>query len=89
MLYNCKKMIEQDRVFAFLAGLKPEPDQERVQVLGKEPFPSMKKVFALVYTEKSHRILILEKPSMENSAPIIHKSNNYSAAEKQEGRRSN
>ena len=35
-------MIEEGRIFVFLASLNPELDQVRVQVLGKEPFPSLK-----------------------------------------------
>ena len=33
-----KKIMEQERVFEFLAGLNPELDQVRVQILGKNLF---------------------------------------------------
>ena len=49
-----KKIMEQERVFEFLVGLNPELDQVRVQILGKEPFPSIKKVYAYVIGEESH-----------------------------------
>lgn len=33
-----KKIMEQERVFEFLAGLNPELDQVRVKILGKNLF---------------------------------------------------
>lgn len=56
-------MIEEGRIFVFLASLNPELDQVRVQVLGKHPFPSLKEVFAYVCAEESSWIVMLEKPS--------------------------
>ncbi|KAL5580296.1 hypothetical protein UlMin_012738 [Ulmus minor] len=82
------KMMEEDRIYAFLTGLRSDFDQVRVQILGKEPFPSLKEVFSYVREEESRRMVMLEKPSLENSALAIPKSG-YSRIEKQEGRTSN
>ena len=70
-------MIEEGRIFVFLASLNPELDQVRVQVLGKEPFPSLIEVFTYVCAKESCQIVMLEKPSVENLAfaipnPIIN-----------------
>ena len=39
-----KNFIEKDRVYDFLAGLNPEFDQVRVQILGKEETISLIRV---------------------------------------------
>ena len=74
-----KKIMEQERVFEFLAGLNPELDQVRVQKLGKEPLPSIREVYAYVIGEESHR------DTLENSA-LATAGNFKSMGSKVEGR---
>ena len=43
-----KNFIEQDRVYDFLAGLNPEFDQVRVQILGKENTPGPEETMGII-----------------------------------------
>ena len=43
-----KSFIERDRVYDFLAGLNPEFDQVRIQILGKEDTPSLEETISLI-----------------------------------------
>ncbi|XP_075079811.1 uncharacterized protein LOC142165075 [Nicotiana tabacum] len=43
-----QKLVEKERIYDFLAGLNPEYDQIRVQVLGKVPFPSLEDAYSYV-----------------------------------------
>ena len=54
-----KELIEQDRVYDFLAGLNPEFDQVRIQILGKSKVPDFNEVVAIVRSEESRRELML------------------------------
>ncbi|XP_057417850.1 uncharacterized protein LOC130712041 isoform X2 [Lotus japonicus] len=58
-----KEYIEQDRVYDFLVGLNSNFDQVRVQILGKEKVPGIR-------SEESRRGVMLETPTVENSAMI-------------------
>lgn len=69
-----KEFIEQDRVYDFLVGLNPEFDQVRIQILGKPEVPSLNEVVAIVRSEESRRNLMLDSPSIENSAMIAENS---------------
>ena len=48
-----KSFIERDRVYDFLAGLNPEFDQVRIQILGKEDTPSLEETISLIRAEES------------------------------------
>ena len=37
-----QKLVEDERIYEFLGGLQAEYDQVRVQILGKDPLPSLK-----------------------------------------------
>ena len=47
-----QEFIERERVYDFLIGLNVELDQVRVQILGKEPLPSLNEAFAIVREER-------------------------------------
>ena len=47
-----QEFIERERVYDFLIGLNVELDQVRVQILGKEPLPSLNEAFAIVWEER-------------------------------------
>ncbi|KAJ1413020.1 hypothetical protein SESBI_19949 [Sesbania bispinosa] len=65
-----KEYIEQDRVYDFLVDLNPEFDQVRIQILGKQKVPCFNEVVAIVRSEESRRGLMLESPTVENSAMV-------------------
>ena len=78
-----KKIMEHERVFEFLVGLNPELD--RVQILGNEPFPSIQEVYAYVIGEESPRVVMLGGYTPENSA-LATAGNLKSMGSKVEGR---
>ena len=55
-----KSFIKKDRVYDFLAGLNPEFDQVRIQILGKEDTPSLEETISLIRAEESRRSIMLE-----------------------------
>ncbi|GAV70038.1 hypothetical protein CFOL_v3_13537, partial [Cephalotus follicularis] len=59
-LLTYQKDIEKGRVYAFLGGLNPEYDPIRVQVLGKEPFPTLREAYNLVPLFSPDQILALQ-----------------------------
>ena len=63
-----KSFIERDRVYDFLAGLNPEFDQVRIQILGKEDTPSLEETISLIRAEESRRSVMLEPRIMDGSA---------------------
>ncbi|RVW24961.1 hypothetical protein CK203_079506 [Vitis vinifera] len=63
-----KKIMEQERVFELFAGLNPELDQVRVQILGKESRPSIQEVYAYMIGEESRRVVMLGGYTPEKSA---------------------
>ncbi|GAV72657.1 UBN2_3 domain-containing protein [Cephalotus follicularis] len=51
-LVTFQKDIEKEKVYDFLAGLNPDYDQVRVQVLGRDPFPTLEEVYNLIQHEE-------------------------------------
>ena len=68
---------ERDRVFEFLAGLNVELDQVRIQILGKDPLPSLNETFALVRGEERRRSVMLENVSASESALTAAKESRH------------
>lgn len=64
-----KKFITKDRIYEFLAGLNPEFDQVRVQVLSKDT-SSLEEAISMVRTEESRRSVMLEPQNIKGSALI-------------------
>ena len=48
-----KKLIENNRIFKFLAGLNVEYDEVRGRIIGRQPLPSIGEVFSEVRREES------------------------------------
>ncbi|KAG0455167.1 hypothetical protein HPP92_024459 [Vanilla planifolia] len=69
-----KKFIEKDRVYDFLAGLNPEFDQVRIQILGKEETPPLEETISLVRAEESRRGVMLQPQTLDGSA-LVAKAN--------------
>lgn len=66
LLYQ--KATNQQRVYCFLAGLNPEYDQVRVQILGNKDLPNIEEVIATVKSEESRRSVMLENKTTESTA---------------------
>jgi hypothetical protein len=75
-----KNYVERERIFEFLARLKIEFNQIRVQILGKESLPSLNKVFSVIRAKEGRRTVMLEVPDTEGSAMMITNSRNLSDA---------
>lgn len=69
-----KNFIERDRVYDFLAGLNPEFDLVRIQVLGRPELPSLSETISIVRAEESHRGVMLESIPSDSSALYVGKS---------------
>ena len=65
-----KNFVEKDRVYDFLAGLNPEFDQVRIQILGKEERPPLEETISLIRAEESQRSVMLEPQAMDGSVLI-------------------
>ncbi|BAT73096.1 hypothetical protein VIGAN_01055500, partial [Vigna angularis var. angularis] len=63
-----KNFIEKDRVYDFLAGLNPEFDQVRVQILGRKDTPSLEETISIVRAKESQRSVMLESQPINGSA---------------------
>ena len=62
-----QKVTENSRVFKFLAGLNIEFDEVvRGRIIGRQPPPSINKVFAEVRREESRCVVMLGKKSSES-----------------------
>nr|CAD1822861.1 unnamed protein product [Ananas comosus var. bracteatus] len=53
-----QKLMEKERVYDFLAGLQAEYDPIRVQVLGRDPFPSLCQTYAFVQQKESRNVML-------------------------------
>ena len=69
-----RKLVEDHRIYKFLAGLNIEFDEVRGRIIGRQPLPSIGEVFSEVRREESRRNVMLGKKGiaspMENSALI-------------------
>jgi len=75
-----KNYVERERIFEFLARLKIEFNQMRVQILGKESLPSLNKVFSVIRAKEGRRTVMLEVSDTEGSAMMITNSRNLNDA---------
>lgn len=50
-----QRLVEKDRVYDFLAGLRPEYDEARERILGREPLQPLMDVFAYIRREESRK----------------------------------
>ncbi|XP_057952074.1 uncharacterized protein LOC131146466 [Malania oleifera] len=57
-----KKRLENERVFEFLAGLNSELNDVRGRILGRQPLPSIREVFAEMRREESRWKVMLKTP---------------------------
>ena len=58
--YN-KKMVENARIFKFLAGLNDEFDKVKGRILRRQPLPPLKEVFSEVRREDCRRNVMMKK----------------------------
>ena len=59
-------MIEKDRVYDFVAGLNPEFDQLRVQVIGRSHFSSLEEAHSYIQQEETRRSAMLYTARLRN-----------------------
>ncbi|GAV76148.1 hypothetical protein CFOL_v3_19623 [Cephalotus follicularis] len=69
-LINFQKDIEKERVYDFLAGLNPDYDRVRVQVLGRDPFPILEEAYNLIQHEECRRTSIMPSVQPDRSALV-------------------
>ena len=65
------KLIEKERVYDFLAGLNDVFDQIGIQVLGRDPFPSLRQAYIYVLQEESRRNAMLLAISNERAGMLV------------------
>ncbi|ONI01002.1 hypothetical protein PRUPE_6G115900, partial [Prunus persica] len=70
-----KKWIEKERTFELLASLNLDLDQVRIQVLGKDPFPSLREAYAYVHAQALHRSTMVMPPSLEGYSAAVSSGN--------------
>ncbi|KAL5821546.1 hypothetical protein ACOSQ3_023428 [Xanthoceras sorbifolium] len=63
------KVLENSRVFKFLAGLNVDFDEVRGRIIGRQPLPSLNEVFAEVRREESRRGVMLGNKN-SSSTPV-------------------
>lgn len=66
-----RQMVSKERVYDFLAGLNIEYDQIRVQILGCDPFPTVREAYAYVQQEESRRSAMVHQPLQDRSALVV------------------
>ncbi|KAA8531213.1 hypothetical protein F0562_005873 [Nyssa sinensis] len=60
-----KKMVENARIFKFLAGLNDEFDEVRGRILGRQPLPPLGEVFSEIRREDCRRSVMMKKKEDE------------------------
>lgn len=61
-------MLARDRIIEFLAGLNPDYDQFRIQLLEKKKLPLINEVISMIRSEEHQRIAMLDESNSEGSA---------------------
>ncbi|KAK6921131.1 Retrotransposon Copia-like, N-terminal [Dillenia turbinata] len=69
-----QKLVENERIYDFLAGLNMEYDQIWVQVLGKDPLPSLRQTYSYVQQEESKRSAMIHTVSVEKAGLRLARS---------------
>jgi hypothetical protein len=81
--HHHKKIVEDTRIFKFLAGLNIEFDEVKGRVIGRQPFPSIGDVFSEVRREESRRNVMLGKKgpgvAVESSTLVAADANSSKA----------
>ena len=66
------KMVEDNRIYKFLAELNVKFDEVKGKLIGRRPLPSINEVFSEVRIEESRRLVMLRKKTtgepLENSS---------------------
>ena len=65
------QIFERHRIIEFLAGLNPEFDQVRIQVLDRDILPNLNEVFAIIRSEGNQRCAMLTEHSFEGLGLMI------------------
>ncbi|KAJ1396732.1 Protein kinase domain [Sesbania bispinosa] len=81
---QCQSIVTQ-AMLHLTVGLNPEYDQVRIQILGKEKFPGLNEVIAIIWSEESRREMMLETLTTESSAMIAEGGTTMVANQKKSG----
>ncbi|XP_026454845.1 uncharacterized protein LOC113356051 isoform X2 [Papaver somniferum] len=63
-----KKRIENGRIIEFLVGLDSDSDPIRIQILGKDPLPTLRGVYVIVRSEELRRVAMTLPMAQESLA---------------------
>lgn len=77
-----KNIVENARIFKFLAGLNDEFDEVRGRILGRQPLPPLGEVFSEVRREECRRNVMMKKKEdepVEKSALVVAHPTPYCA----------
>ena len=69
--YN-KKMVDNARIFKFLAGLDDEFDEVRGRILGRQPLPPLVKLFSEVRHKDCRRNVMIKKNEGDGTWKLLH-----------------
>ncbi|GAV72596.1 UBN2_3 domain-containing protein, partial [Cephalotus follicularis] len=69
-LITFQKDIEKEKVYDFLARLNPDYDQVRVQVLGRDLFPTLEEAYNLIQHEEHRRTSMMLSVQPDRSALV-------------------
>ncbi|GAV78634.1 UBN2_3 domain-containing protein [Cephalotus follicularis] len=69
-LITFQKDIEKEIVYDFLAGLNPDYDQVRVQVHGRDPFPTLEEAYNLIQHEERRHTSMMPFVQPDHSALV-------------------
>lgn len=67
-----QKLLEKKCIYDFLVGLDVEYDPSRVQVLGKDSFPSLKQAHYYIQYKESRRGVILYNAPLEKAGMMVN-----------------
>ncbi|GAV69507.1 hypothetical protein CFOL_v3_13008 [Cephalotus follicularis] len=67
-----QKWVDKERVFDFLAGLTIEYDQTRSQILGRDPFPSLRQAYAYVQKDESRQSAMILSNTQDRSTLVAN-----------------
>lgn len=68
-----KKFVEKTRVFELLAGLNPDFEHIRIQLLSRETYPNLSIVYSHLYKEERQRQVMLA-PSIVKRSSLLSSS---------------
>lgn len=69
-IITCIKHVKEFCIYELLAGLNLKYDQLRVNILGKDPLPSLNEVYAYLHREEKCRNTLVQPTEVQHSTLI-------------------